>query len=76
MDLAQEVEKRLKAAFVNAEIVVDFADGMHMAVEIQAVEFAGKGLIDQHKMVYAAVQDLIDQGYLHALKIKTIIKKA
>ena len=76
MDLAKEVEQRLKNAFKDGDVMVDFADGMHMAVEIQAEAFVGKGLIEQHKLVYAAVQDLIDQGYLHALKIKTIIKKA
>ena len=76
MDLAVEVEEKLKKAFLGGEVMVDFSDGKHMAVEITADQFAGKDLLEQHKMVYAAVQDLIDQGYLHAIKIKTIVKKA
>ena len=74
--MAVEVEEKLKKAFLGGEVLVDFADGKHMAVEITADQFAGKDLLEQHKMVYAAVQDLIDQGYLHAIKIKTIVKKA
>ena len=74
MDLLKEVEQRLNAAFSNGNVEIDFADGKHMAVEICSSKFAGKGLVEQHKMVYAAVQDLLDGGYLHALKIKTSVK--
>ena len=75
MDLEKEVQNRLEKVFEGAEVMVDFADQKHMAVQIKVIEFAGKTLLEQHKLVYAAVQDLIDQGYLHALKIKTIAKQ-
>lgn len=74
MDLLTEVEQRLAKAFPNEEIKIDFADGKHMEVIVKAKIFTGLSLIDQHKMVYAAVDDLIKQGYLHALKIKTLAK--
>lgn len=74
MDLLKEVEQRWKEAFIDGEVKVDFADGKHMAVEIRYSGFAGKSLVEQHKMVYAAVRDLMDAGYLHALKIKTLVK--
>jgi stress-induced morphogen len=74
MDLLKEVEKRMKTAFADGEVELDFADGKHMEVEIKSGLFAGKNLVEQHKMVYAAVQDLMNDGYLHALKIKTLTK--
>lgn len=74
MDLLKEVEQRLKAAFPSGKVELDFADGKHMAVEIHSSDFSGKSLVEQHKMVYAAVQDLMAGGYLHALKIKTLVK--
>ena len=74
MDLIAEVEKRLKEGFPEGEWVIDFADGKHMSLEISSGEFAGKGLIDQHKLVYAALNDLIKEGWLHALKLKTKVK--
>lgn len=70
-DLVAEVEKRLAENFPEGKWVVDFADGKHMSLEITAEEFAGKSLIDQHKLVYAALADLMKDGWLHALKLKT-----
>ena len=74
MDLQQEVEQRLIETFSDGKVIVDFPDGKHMAVEIVSELFAGKNLVEQHKMVYAVVDDLIRDGYLHALKIKTSVK--
>ena len=36
-----------------------------------APRFDGLSLIAQHKLVYAPVQHLLDDGTIHALKIKT-----
>ena len=38
---------------------------------IRSDRFAGLSLIDQHKLVYAPVQHLLDDGTIHALQIKT-----
>lgn len=74
MDLVAEVEKRLGEAFPEGKWIIDFSDGQHMSLEIVAGDFAGKSLIDQHKLVYAALDDLIREGWLHALKLKTKVK--
>lgn len=71
MDLVEEVKKRLAESFEGGRWTVDFSDGTHMSVEIVYGGFAGKGLVEQHKMVYAALDDLISSGRLHALKLKT-----
>ena len=54
--------------------VTDFmgAGGDHLAVRVEAEQFAGRSLIEQHKMVYAAVQAQLDSGEIHALSITTV----
>lgn len=71
MNLEEEVKNRLEKALEKAQVMIDFSDGKHMTVEVVSASFAGIGLIDQHKLVYAALGDLIKDGYLHALKLKT-----
>lgn len=73
MNLEEEVKNRLEKALKDAQVMIEFADGHHMTVEVASSSFAGLGLIDQHKLVYAALGDLIKDGYLHALKLKTKI---
>lgn len=43
--------------------------GGHFDVEITADAFAGLPLIKRHRMVYDAVDDLIQDGKIHALSI-------
>lgn len=74
LQMENEVRKRLAINFPEAEIAVDFADGKHMSVEIQAKEFTGKNLLEQHRLVNAVLADLFADGSLHALKLKTRIK--
>lgn len=72
--MENEVRNRLSAGFPEAQIVIDFADGKHMAVEIIAKEFAGKSLLEQHGLVNEILADLFTDGSLHALKLKTKAK--
>ena len=45
--------------------------GDHFQVTVASPRFSGLSLIDQHKLVYAPVQHLLDDGSIHALQIKT-----
>ena len=51
--------------------VTDFGGGDHLSAYVRAPQFDGVSLINQHKAVYAPVQHLLDDGSIHALKIKT-----
>lgn len=73
--MENEVRERLLKDFPDAEIDIDFADGKHMAIEIKSDEFMDKTLLDQHKMVNQALAELINNGSLHAMKLKTRTKK-
>lgn len=45
--------------------------GDHFEVYVVATAFAGKGLVDRHRMVYAALGDLM-KGPVHALALNTV----
>jgi len=77
MDTIKTITERLSHAFPNAEInLSDYKhDGMHVVLEITSDKFNGLSLIDQHKLVYAVLDDLIKSNEVHALKLKTIPKK-
>ena len=45
--------------------------GDHFEARVVSPAFAGKSMVQQHKLVYAAVQDWLRTGELHALALKT-----
>ena len=71
-----EIERLIRQAFPDAEVVVaDLAgDGDHFAARIASGAFIGKSRIEQHKMVYAALQGQVG-GALHALALETSVPK-
>jgi len=71
-----EIERLIRQAFPDAQvIIVDLAgDGDHFAARVTAKEFAGKSRIQQHQMVYAALQGQMG-GTLHALALETLVPK-
>ena len=72
---ANILEKMIKDAFPDATIkITDLAgDNDHWSAEIQSEAFKDKSRIQQHKMVYAALQGKMG-GQLHALQLKTSAK--
>jgi stress-induced morphogen len=69
---ANILEKLILEAFPDAKIkLTDLAgDDDHWAVEVISPAFAGKGRIEQHKMVYNALKGKMG-GELHAMQLKT-----
>lgn len=72
MMTVNEIEKALRAAFPNAEIVVEdlAGDGNHFACEVVSDVFRGLPRVKQHKLVYDAFGDRVGTE-LHALAVKT-----
>lgn len=62
----------LKEAFADAEVTIqDLAgDGDHYSVTVKSPAFKGMTRVQQHKMVYDALQGAM-AAELHALAIKT-----
>ena len=71
-----EIEKLIKASLPDAEVeIIDLAgDNNHFSALVISSAFEGKSRIQQHKMVYDALGDKMG-GILHALSVKTSIKK-
>ena len=67
----EEVKKRIEDALPGANVQVGtFSGADHFEALVEAPQFQGKTRIEQHKMVYAAVEDLLG-GAMHALALKT-----
>jgi stress-induced morphogen len=69
---AREIEALIKAAIPDATVDIrDLAgDGDHYAATVIAPSFKGKTRVQQHQMVYAALQGRMG-GALHALALTT-----
>lgn len=73
---AHEIEKLIRARFPDADVTIkDLAgDGDHFAAHVIAKEFAGRSRVQQHKMVYDALEGRMG-GVLHALALTTAAKR-
>jgi stress-induced morphogen len=67
-----DIEDMIKEGIPGARVVIrDLAgDGDHYAAEVVAEAFRGKSRVQQHKMVYEALQGKMG-GVLHALALQT-----
>ena len=69
---ARDIESMIKASLPDAKVTIrDLAgDGDHYAAEVVSESFRGKSRVQQHQMVYAALQGNMG-GVLHALALQT-----
>jgi stress-induced morphogen len=70
----RQLEPLLRTAFPDAS-VVDVVDrtggGDHFHVTVVSGQFAGLSLVEQHKLVYAALAGPLADGTIHELRITT-----
>ena len=68
----QEIEQLIREALPDAQIHIDDlrGDGDHYAALIISESFRGKSRVQQHQMVYAALQGKMGDA-LHALALQT-----
>jgi stress-induced morphogen len=69
---ASQLEAELRAAFPDAEIVIEdlAGDGDHYRAKITSETFTGVSRVRQHQLVYAALKGKVG-GELHALALET-----
>jgi stress-induced morphogen len=67
-----EIERFIKQALPDAEVVINDlrGDGDHYSAYVKSAEFKGKSRVQQHQMVYQALQGRMG-GELHALALQT-----
>ena len=69
---ANDIERLIKARIPDADVTIrDLAgDGDHYAATVISETFRGKSRVQQHQMVYSALQGRMG-GVLHALALTT-----
>ena len=73
---AIEIEKLILKTFPDAKIIIDDlrGDGDHYAAQIISEKFRGKTRVQQHQMVYNAMDGKMGKE-LHALALNTSAPK-
>lgn len=66
----ETIEKMISTALPDARVSVD-GDGRHFEAVVVSEAFAGKSMIEQHRMVYAALGASFASEALHALALRT-----
>jgi acid stress-induced BolA-like protein IbaG/YrbA len=69
---ADELKQVIESGIPEADVDVK-GDGDHFEATIVSDAFAGKSMVQQHQMVYAALGDLM-QGAVHALSFRTFTR--
>ena len=69
-----DLERLIKAAIPDAEVIINDlrGDGDHYAAFVKSAQFIGKNRLQQHKMVYNALEGRMGNE-LHALALQTDI---
>jgi stress-induced morphogen len=68
-----QIEELLRAAFPGDDVSVQdrTGGGDHFQVTVRSPRFDGLSLIEQHKLVYAALADPLADGTIHEVRIST-----
>ncbi len=71
---ARDVERLIKEGIPGAEVTIQDlrGDGDHYAAHVVSAAFAGKTRVQQHQMVYQALQGNMGEA-LHALALQTSV---
>ena len=74
---AVEIEQLIKQSIADAKVTIEDlrGDGDHYAALVVSAEFEGKSRVQQHQMVYQALQGRMG-GELHALALQTALPGA
>lgn len=69
---AETLEKMIRDGLPDADVRIEDlrGDGEHYAAYVTSPSFEGKSRVQQHQMVYQALQDVMS-GQLHALALHT-----
>jgi len=65
-----EIKKMIEAGMPDSQVSVT-GDGSHFEAVVISDVFEGKGMLQQHRMVYDTLGDNIENAAIHALSMKT-----
>lgn len=67
--MVEDIEARLRKELHAAVVAVDGA-GNRFEIDVVSEDFAGLNRVKRQQLVYAAIDDLIASGAIHAVTIK------
>ena len=68
---AHDIQHLIEEQLPDAQAIVRGDDGVHFEAIVISAAFAGKSLIQQHRIVYAALGARMQNEEIHALALKT-----
>lgn len=68
---AAEVRALIEKGLPEADVRIRGDDGVHFEAIVIDSRFAGKNMLEQHRMVFATLGDFVQDGTIHALALKT-----
>lgn len=69
----EDIQAKIEQGLPGSQVSVT-GDGRHFEAIVISDAFAGKGLLDQHRMVYATLGDKVG-GDIHALSVRTYTRE-
>ena len=72
-----DIVRLIRTALPDARVETHDRTGTrdHYNVRVVSASFSGKSLLDQHRMIYAALSEALKDGRLHAVELKTEVEK-
>ncbi|MBM4211745.1 MAG: BolA family transcriptional regulator [Gammaproteobacteria bacterium] len=71
--MIDKIKKTIETALPGSIAEPFTDDNHHFEVRVIAPQFSGKSLLAQHRMIYAALGELMNE--IHALAIETKVKE-
>jgi acid stress-induced BolA-like protein IbaG/YrbA len=68
---ARDIERLIEEQLPGARAMVRGDDGVHFEATVISEAFAGKSLVQQHRLVYATLGGRLEREDIHALSLKT-----
>ena len=67
----EEIKRLIEQALPGSQVIVSGDDGVHFEATVISPAFGGKTLLQQHRLVYAALGGRVESAEIHALALKT-----
>ncbi len=68
----QEIQSKIQSGLPGSEVEIQdpYNDGVHIKAIVKYSGFAGKSVLEQHRMVYSTLKDELKEE-VHALGLET-----
>ncbi len=68
---ADDIKRLIEQGLPASQAIVTGNDGVHFTATVISPGFAGKTLLQQHRLVYAALGARLENEQIHALALQT-----